>query len=142
VGPLLLVPVTWFLYRFGTRSLALAWLVPKVSPISARWMALLASMLLMAGSLSLSYFPGKWEFDRLCAEYSVPTVSERVMAESFYRSRFYPYAARRYLEGDFFTFVEVPHMYKEGRDFLYLRANGEEIQEEEVEAPISRYEVR
>jgi hypothetical protein len=33
-------------------------------------------------------------------------------------------------------------MYKEGRYVRYSRANGEEIQEEEVEAPISRYGVR
>ena len=141
-GPLLLIPVTWFLYRFGTRPAALSWLVPRVSPISARCTALMVSMLLVGGSLSFSYFPGKWEFDRLCAEHAVPTVSERVMADSFYRSRLYPYEARQFLEGDSFEFVEAPHMYKDESYVRYSRANSEEIQEEEVETPISRYGVR
>ncbi|MEE8348362.1 MAG: hypothetical protein V3R94_02255 [Acidobacteriota bacterium] len=142
IGPFLLIPVTWILYRYGARPVALAWLVPRISDNAARLTALMVSLLLVGVTLAVSFFPGQREYARLCAEYSVPMVSDRVMVEGFYRNRLYPYEASQFLDGDSFKFVEAPDMYKEGSYIRYSRSENEEIHQEEIGAPASRYGVR
>ena len=59
LGPLLLLPVTWLLYRFAVRRIAVSLLVPKISETVARRLAMAVSAVIVAGILVLSYLPGK-----------------------------------------------------------------------------------
>lgn len=141
LGPLLLIPVTWVAYLL-LRPVVLHRLIPRVSKGAASWIALAVSCFIVAGALVLSYVPGRIEFDRLCSEHAIPTVSERVRTDGFYRTRLYPYEARPFLEGDSFVFVEAPHMYKEGVYVRYTKTEDETIHEQEVSTLNSLYGVR
>jgi hypothetical protein len=139
LGPLLLIPITWLVYRFAVRPIVVSALVPRVSEVGARWLSLALSVAVLGAILALSYIPGKREFDRLCSEYATPRVSDRVHADGFYRTRLYPYEARKFL--DTFLFVEAPHLYKDGASVRYSKL-GNDIREEEVLTLRSRYGVR
>jgi hypothetical protein len=82
-GPLLLVPITWLLYRYAVRPVALRVLAPRVSAAGARRIALGLSIFLVGAALVVSHYPGKREFDQLCAEHATPVISDRVTAEGF-----------------------------------------------------------
>ena len=142
LGPLLLIPVTWLLYRFAVRRVAVSILVPKFSETVARRLALAVSAVIVAGILVLSYLPGKWEFERLCAQHATPVVSERVRTDGFYRTRMFSYEARPFLAEDSFTFVGAPNMYKEGVHMRYSRAADGSVSEQEVTTLNSVYGVR
>lgn len=141
-GPLLLIPVIWLIYRMVARLIVVSVLVPRVSHRNAHRIALILTLLVVAGSLSLSYFPGRWEFDRLCSEKGTPMVSKRIRVDSHYRPRLYPYEARRFLGDDTFVFLEAPHLHRRGMFVRYSRAKGGDIHEEEVQAVKSSYGVR
>lgn len=138
-GPLLLVPLTWLVDRLAMRRIVIALLVPRVSAGTARRLAMAASVALVAGVLAISYFPGRWEFERLCAARATPAVSGTLRADGFFRSRLYPYEAAKWLET--FAYVEGPHMYRDGRYVRYARV-GDEVRQEEVTTLRSRYGVR
>ena len=142
LGPLLLIPVTWLLYRFAVRRTTVSLLVPKISETVARRLAVAVSAVIVAGILVLSYLPGKWEFERLCSQHATPVVSERVRADGFYRTRMFSYEARAFLGEDSFTFVEAPNMYKEGVHMSYSLAADGSVSEQEVTALNSVYGVR
>ena len=140
-GPLLLIPLTWLLYRLAVRPLLLPRLASKMGEGAARASALMLTVLAVAATLALSYFPGRVEFERLCAGNAVPVIDQRVSAESFYRSRLYPYEARRFLEQHGFAFVEGPNMYGEGFRRYRLDDQGQ-LDEQRVESLQSRYGVQ
>jgi hypothetical protein len=134
-GPLLLMPLTWLVYRFVVRQLVMRLLPPSLAG-GAGW---LLSACIVAAALAISYFPGKWRYDRLCAERATPEVSARVRAEGFFRSRLYPYEAARWLET--FAWVEAPDLYEDGVHVRYSKA-GDEVRQEQINALRSRYGVR
>lgn len=140
--PLLLIPVIWLVYRMVVRPVVQSALVPRVSNGTARGIALILSFLVVAGVLSVSYFPGRWEFDRLCSAHATPMVSDRIRTSSFYRSRLYPYEARQFLEDNAFVSLEAPHMYKKGMYVRYSKTADGDMREEEVSTVRSRYGVR
>lgn len=140
-GPLLLIPLTWLLYRLAARPLLLPLLASRMGRGRARALALSLTVLTVAATLALSYFPGRFEFERLCAGQAVPVIDQRVSAESFYRSRLYPYEARRFLEQDDFAFVEGPNMYGQGYRRYRLDDQGQ-LHEQQVDTLQSRYAVQ
>lgn len=137
-GPLLLIPLTWLVYRLAVRRVV-GRLASTVGARAARRLALAAAVALVAAVLAASYFPGKWEFDRLCMAHATPTLSAGVKAEGFFRTRLYRYEALRWLES--FAYVESPHMYKDGLYIRYTKV-GDEVRQEEVTTLRSRYGVR
>jgi hypothetical protein len=143
LGPLLLIPVVWLVYRWVARPLVVMAFGQRVASDIRRWIGLGGSILLVAGVLVLSYLPGRLEFERLCAQHARPQVSRRINVESFYRTRLYPYEAQRFLEGKIFTFVEAPHLYKKGVYVRYSWSGAErKVVEEEVAELKSLYGVR
>jgi len=140
-GPLLLVPVTWVVYRWLTRPLAKR-LMPQRERSSARvWVAALSAPALVALVLVASWVPGKMEFDQLCAEHATPTIARRVSAEGFFRTRMFPYEARPFLDKGGFRFVEAPDMYNQGKLFRYARSKSGDIERQAIEELQSRYAV-
>lgn len=135
LGPLLLVPITWLIHRFGARPVV-RMLAPQASTAGIRLVSMALSIALVAAVMALSYYPGKREFDQYCADYATPVISDRVTAEGFYRTRLYPYEASKFL--DSFQFVEAPNMDKKGVNLRYSKA-GDEVREEEVPAIRSLY---
>lgn len=142
LGPLLLIPLVWIVYRWVAWPIVQSALVPRVSKRTVRGIALISTILVVAGALCLSYFPGRWEFDRLCSTHATPMVLDRIRTSGFYRSRLYPYEARQFLEHDAFAFLEAPHMYKKGMYVRYSKTAGGDIREEDVSTLESRYGVR
>jgi len=141
-GPLLLIPVVWIVHRWIAWPIVFHVMSPATSKIVVRWIALVSALLVVAATMSLSYFPGKLEFDRLCAQHAIPVVSEKVATPGFYRTRLYPYEARKYLGNDSFQFVESPHMYKKEVYIRYSRTDTDRIHEQEVSELKSLYGVR
>ena len=142
LGPLLLVPVTWLLYRFVAWPVVRRAAPPAFSPGWARLLALALSIVVVAATVVLSYLPGRWEYDRLCAQHATPVISSQVKTDGFYRTRLYPYEARKYLVEGPFAFVEAPDMYKNGVYLRYSRAAESEIHSEPVPGISSAYGVR
>lgn len=138
-GPLLLIPVIWLVYRLAVRRIVVTLLATRVGRRGARWLALAVSVALVASALAVSYFPGKREFDRLCAAHATPTVSAAVQADGFFRTRLYPYEAARWLKS--FAYVEAPHMYEDGVHVRYTRV-GDDIRQDDVTTLLSHYGVR
>ena len=138
-GPLLLIPIAWLVDRFAMRPIVVPALVPRVSAAGARWVSLALSILILGATLALSYFPGKREFDRLCSEHATPSISNRVHADGFYRTRLFAYEAKRFLAS--FRFVEAPDPYKDGVRLRYSKV-GNDVRQEEVLTLRSRYGVR
>ena len=138
-GPLLLIPIAWLVDRFAMRPIVVPALVPRLSAAGARWVSLTLSILILGATLALSYFPGKREFDRLCSEHATPSISNRVHADGFYRTRLYAYEAKRFL--DSFRFVEAPDLYKDGVSLRYSKV-GDDVRQEEALTLRSRYGVR
>jgi hypothetical protein len=141
-GPVLLIPITWLIYRFLIKPFFLPRLPSRIKEGIRPFVGIMMSLLIVVATLGLSYFPGKFEFDQLCSEHGEPRVSERVMTDGFFRTRLYPYEANKFLEEDSFSFVEAPHMYKKGGYVRYSRDGSGKVREEEVTEPISRYGVR
>ena len=127
-GPLLLVPVTWLLYRFAVRPLVQRFAPPTSSTSQAptsnvRWRAWVVSAVIVAGVMVASYLPGRWEFDRMCSQHAAPSVSDQVEAKGFFRTRLFPYEAAQYLRDGSFEFVEAPHPYQQGEYVRYSRSD-------------------
>ncbi|MCP5110722.1 MAG: hypothetical protein GY953_07805 [bacterium] len=139
LGPLLLIPITWVLYRFAARPILAALLRPRASESSLRWASLAITAFVVAVTLAGSYFPGKREFDRLCSEHAVPSIADRVEVDGFFRTRMFPYEAKGFLES--FSFVEAPDPYREDVTLRYVR-DGDDVRRDEVTARQSRYVVR
>lgn len=141
-GPLLVIPVVWLVYRLLAKPVVYAVLVPPLAGRTARWTALAVSLVCAAVVLTLSYLPGKWEFDQLCSVHAAPTVSGRVSVAGFYRQHMFPYEATRYLDEGGFTFVEAPHPYEKGIYVRYSKTGEGETGEHKISALESRYGVR
>ena len=142
LGPLLIIPATWLLSRLAIRPVISRILVPTISIQAARRTALGLSLVIVLGALSLSYFPGKFEYDRQCAEHATPVVQDQVRVEGFYHSRLYPHQARRYLDEDSFAFVEAPHMYEKDSFIRYSKTIDNRIREQKLTTLKSLYGVR
>ncbi len=142
LGPLLLVPVTWLLYRFVAWPAVRRAAPPAYSPGRARLLALALSIVVVAAALVLSYLPGRWEYDQLCSQHATPVISGQVETDGFYRTGLYPYEARKYLVEGPFAYVEAPDMYKKGVYLRYSKANDGEIHSEPVPRISSAYGVR
>lgn len=131
IGPLLLVPVVWALYRFVLR--------PFFGP---GWKGITLAVALVAAVMALTYFPGKRGFDDRCAAQGPPVVSERVEVNGFYRTAAFPYEAVQYITQDGFAFIEAPDPYKEDVTIRYSLAPNGEVCQDEVTELRSQYGVR
>jgi hypothetical protein len=140
-GPLLLLLFVWLLHRLVGRRLVRRLVGPVVSDARARWISVALSGFFVAGAVAVSYFPGKWEFDRMCAEHAAPVISERVTTSGYYRDRLFRYEAAQILNEGVFTFVEAPDMYKRGRLLRYEKTDEGTVEEEEIASPRSTYGV-
>ncbi|MDA1234172.1 MAG: hypothetical protein O3A53_05175 [Acidobacteria bacterium] len=141
IGPLLLIPVAWLLYRYAMRPLVVRIATPALSTDSARGLALGITVGLLAAVIAASYFPGKQQFDALCAQHSQPQIGRRVYVEGFYADKLFPYQAAAYIRDQGFTFVEAPDPYEDG---VYLRYtfDGSKTHSEVIEAPTSLFGFR
>lgn len=142
MGPLLLIPVIWIIYRLITRKLIYRFFSQKFSSPVNDLIAIGLTTIFTLIVLVVSYLPGKIEFEKLCEQYSSPSIEKRVTTDSFFRSHLYPYEARQFLDDDGFKFVEAPHMYKKGRYIKYSLSGNGEIIEQEIDEPASEYGVR
>lgn len=137
-GPLLLVPVTWLLYRVVVRPIVVATLVPMVSQVQTKWLSAGVAIAAMLLTVLVSYLPGRFEFDRVCEAQSAPIVTDRVHVEGLYRTKLFPYESHRYLET--FLFVEAPDPYEPETKIRYSRT-GDDVSQQPVEFLNSRYGV-
>lgn len=141
IGPLLLIPVAWVLYRLAIRPLVVRIATPSLSTESARGLALGITVGLLAAAIAASYFPGKREFDELCAQHAQPQIGLRVFVDSFYADKLFPYQAAAYMRDQGFAFVEAPDPYEKGVLLRYT-FDGAEVQSEVIEALSSLYGLR
>jgi hypothetical protein len=138
LGPLLILPIVWIVYRFVARPILVFLFRSRISEEGLRWASLVTAVLLVTAALAVSYIPGKWEFDRICSEHATPRIADRVEVEGFFRTRLFAYEAHRFLES--FSFVEAPDPYQEQLTLRYLRG-GDQVRSVEVTARKSRYGV-
>ena len=131
IGPLLLIPITWLLYRFALKPL-----------LGSVKLALPLSILLVIAAVAFTYLPGRRAFDRRCAAAGPPVVSEQVNVVGFFRTAMFAYEAAGYLTQDGFDFVEAPDPYRKGVTLRYTKASNDEVRQEEVTAIESLYAVR
>jgi len=142
IGPLLLVPVVWLLYRFVLWPVLRRMTPRTLSPGNARFLALVLSVLIVAGALGLSYLPGRLKYDALCEQHARPVITEQVSTSGFYRSKMFPYEAGQYLIQGNFEYVEAPDPYERGVHVRYSKTAENTIHEETVEGITSAYGVR
>ena len=141
IGPLLLIPVVWVLYRYAIRPLVERIATPSLSAASARGLALAITVGLLAAVITASYLPGKQHFDALCAQHATPQIGNRVFVDGFYADQLFAYEAANYLRDQGFTFVEAPDPYKQGVLLRYT-LDGNKIRSETIDAPSSLYGLR
>jgi hypothetical protein len=141
-GPLLLIPITWIIYRLVMRPLLRRQVVSQPCSHKVDLRAFLYAALLVAVILAFSYMPGKIEYNSLCDEYAQPIIEEKVTVDGFYRSRLYHYEAREFIEKGGFKFVEGPSPSQPKRYRRYSYTAEGEYAEEEIASPISQYGVR
>ena len=142
LGPLLLIPVIWLLYRCLWWALV-RWSPPEKLPKSAaRQVAIVLSFALVVGAMIASYLPGSWEYERLCAEHATPDASFRTRVDGFFRTQMFPYRAHKYLSQDSFSFVEAPDPYKKGILLRYTKGDNGELKQEQIPAISSTYGFR
>jgi hypothetical protein len=131
IGPLLLIPITWLLYRFVLKPF-----------LGSTKLALPLSILVVAAAMALTYLPGRRAFDRRCTAAGPPVVSEQVNVGGFFRTAMYAYEAAVYLTQDGFDFVEAPDPYRKGVNLRYTKASNGEVRQEEVMEIESLHAVR
>lgn len=141
LGPLLLLPITWVIYRLVTRPL-LRRNAPQLPLRTMDQSAFLCATVLVLIVLVGSYLPGKIEYNSLCDEYGQPRIMKRVTADGFYRSRVYIYEAREFIEKGGFKYVEGPYPGQRERFRRYSISSQGQINEVEIAAPTSAYGVR
>ena len=142
IGPLLLIPVVWLLYRFFWWAMARQLSPDRLAKSSARVVALALSVVLVVGVMIASYLPGYWEFERLCAEHAVPDASFRTTVDGFFRTKMFPYQSHKYLDQDSFSFVEAPDPYKKGVLLRYSKGEDGALKQEQIPAVSSQYGFR
>ncbi len=140
-GPLLLLPVTWAVYRWVARPALRSLRGGGATGGGDRGLAAAISVLLVAGVVAGSWFPGHLEFRRQCALHATPVIHEVTRVDGFHRSRLYPHEARRFLDDFGFAYVEAPHLHRAGVTLRYSRTPQGEFTEQEVPAPRGGYAV-
>ena len=140
-GPLLLLPVTWAVYRWVARPALHALRGNGAVGSGDRWLAAGVAILLVAGIVAGSWFPGHLEFRRQCALHATPVIHDVTRVDGFYRSRLYPYEARRFLDEFGFAYVDAPHLHRDGVTVRYSQSPQGEVSEQEVAAPQDGYAV-
>ena len=131
VGPILLIPVIWLLYRFVLKPF-----------FGSRWQAVAVAVAVVVLVLAATYFPGKEGFDRMCAEEGSPVVTRRVKAFGFFRTEMFPYEAVLYITQNGFRFVEAPDPFRKGVTIRYSLAPNGEVRQDDAAVPQSVYGVR
>lgn len=140
LGPLLLIPLTWVLYRLVTRPL-LRHVAAHPPARKIDLSAFLCAALLVLVVLVGSYLPGKTEFNSLCDEYAQPRIIKKVTVDGFYRSRVYSYEAREFIEKDGFQYVEGPYPGQTEKFRRYSISAQGEIHNVDIATPTSQYGV-
>jgi hypothetical protein len=142
VGPLLLIPVAWLLYRFALRPLASRLAGARLSSGDTSRFALGLTVGILAAVIAASYYLGKQQFDGLCAEHAEPQVTRRVLVDGFYADNLFAYQAAQYIQNGEFTFIEAPDPYKRGAILRYERDADGNVRPEVIEAPDSLFGLR
>ena len=140
-GPVLLLPATWVVYRFAVRPLW--WIALPGDAITARGRLapMIASAVLVLGSVGASYVWGKAEFTRLCVVRGTPEIRRTVEVDGFFRTPLFAYEARQILDAGVFQFVEGP--IPRADTFMRYRLDGRgDLEEVEVAELSSQYGVR
>ena len=101
LGPLLLLPAIWLVYRI------LAWPLRRLA-------ALAVAAVLVLGSVGGSYAWGKAQFDRLCILRGTPEIHRVVQVDGYFQTPLFPYQARQSLDDGTFKFLEGPDQRTEG----------------------------
>ncbi len=142
IGPLLLIPVAWLLYRFALRPLASRLAGARLATVEVSRFALGLTVGVLAAVIAASYYPGKQQFDALCAEHAKPQLSRRVLVDGFYADNLFAYQAAQYIRNGEFTFVEAPDPYKRDVYLRYERDADGNVRPEVIEAPVSLFGFR
>jgi hypothetical protein len=142
IGPLLLIPVAWLLYRFIIRPLVVRVSGKKLSERDAGRFALGLTVGVLAAIIAASYYPGKQQFDALCAQSATPQRVRQVHVDGFYADRLFPYQAAQYLHRSEFSFVEAPDPYKAGVYIRYEAGPDGTAEPTVIDAPTSLFGFR
>ncbi len=141
IGPLLLIPIPWALYRFVARPLILRAATPRLSQDSAKGLALGITVGLLAAGLAASYIPGKHQFDALCEQHAHPALRRSIHVDGFYADKLFAYQAAQYLTKGF-TYIEAPDPYKDGVILRYTLSEDGQALPEEIAEPASLFGYR
>jgi hypothetical protein len=131
IGPLLLIPVVWILYRFILKPF-----------FGSKKQALALAITLVAATLAATYIPGRRVFESQCEKMGRPVVSQQVNVKGFFRTAMFPYEAVLYLTQDGFEFVEAPDPFRDGVTIRYSKAPNGEVRQDEVKDLRSLYGVK
>jgi len=141
-GPLLLIPITWLIYRFGVSP----YLMPRLARYLDGWNETLAgtiiSLFFVLSILAASYLPGRMEFNRLCSNHGRPEIQDRVSVEGYLGTRVFPYQASSILRDSPFRYIETRDPYNDEQYLIYrLDADGA-LTDSVIEKPASRFGVK
>lgn len=140
VGPLLLIPIIWLVYRL------LWWVLRRFVPrrLSGveRPAAAAVAVFVVGAVLVGSYLPGLREYERLCDEHARPSLGDRVEVEGFFRTKMAPYDATSYLREGGFRFVEAPEWSRSGENVRYTIDPSGTVRQEPALQIESSYGVR
>ena len=145
LGPLLLLPAIWLVYRI------LAWPLRQLATepqglldgfLGYRRLAALAvAAVLVLGSVGGSYAWGRAEFDRLCILRGTPEIHRVVLVNGYFQTPLFPYQARQSLDDGTFKFLEGPGQRPEGFRRYTLDGHGG-LEEVEISELSSQYGYR
>ena len=141
LGPVLLLPATWVIYRFGVRPLWWVAVPSDATTARGRLAPMITSALLVLGSVGVSYAWGRAEFTRLCAVRGTPEIHRTVEVDGFFRTPLFAYEARQILDAGVFEFVEGP-MPRADAFMRYRLDERGDLEEMEVADLSSQYGVR
>jgi hypothetical protein len=137
IGPLLLIPVAWLLYRLIVRPLVVRLAGKRLSAADAQLFALGLTVGVLAAAIAASYYPGKQQFDTLCAENATPQMNRQVHVDGFYADQLFPYQAAQYIQNGDFTYIEAPDPDEAGVYLRYERDADGVVQPRVVDSPSS-----
>jgi len=132
IGPLLLIPVTWLLYRCVWWALIRSVPAERLTRGIASQAAVALPLVLVVSALVASYLPGHWEFERLCAQHAIPDASFRTRVDGFFRTQMFPYQSHKYLDQDSFSYIEAPDPYRKGLLLRYSKGANGNLEEDQV----------
>lgn len=141
LGPVLLLPGIWLVYRLLVCPLWRVVTKRRRSPEPGRLGPLTVATVLVLGSVGSTYAWGKADFDRLCTLHGTPEISRTVRVDGYFQTPLFSYQARQILQEGSFRFVEGP--IRGAETFMRYRLDGRGgLDEVEVTELSSEYGMR